>query len=97
MVAKGNSQFIGTPPLGFLLDKIGALKGRNVLSPASRALLVQGDVIPGLRSSRYIGTRSPGLLSSAAPRLVGAKLRVESLIDVSSSACTHNKALQPTR
>jgi len=52
--------------------------------PASRASVIHKEVIPGLRSSRHIGTRSPGatLCRPDSSGLVDAPIRVDSLVGV---------------
>jgi len=52
-VARGKRPQVA-PPLDHVRKDFRALKGRKILSPASRALNLRGDVIPGLRSLRSL-------------------------------------------
>ena len=69
-----------------------ALKGRNILSPASRALLFRGT-FPRVTLATLA---HPGLPSAAASRLVNACIRVDSLFSSRSQIRATNKALQLT-
>ena len=85
MVARGKRPQVA-PPLEHVRKIPAPCRGAMILASAERTSFARfagwrslGGVIPGLRSSRYIGTPHPGLHSVAAPRLVDATTPIDSL------------------
>ena len=77
MVARASAQRAAP---GYLLDKIPRPEGAQYsVARFAGSVNSGGDLIPGLRSSRYSGLAHPGLPSAAAPRLVDADIALTRL------------------